>query len=76
MEEDRFRDLRKRVRRTKRIATERAAQLHDLVEERLPQAYEEIPSLAQACYESCVDWARASAALAEAESAAEANTHS
>ena len=40
--------LQKEVRKAKRIATEKAGELHDLVEDRLPSAYEETPVIAQA----------------------------
>ena len=61
--------LQKAVKKAKRIATEKAGELHDLVEERLPAAYEEIPAISQATYDACVAWAEASAPLKEAESA-------
>jgi len=61
--------LQKAVKKAKRIATEKAGELHDLVEERLPAAYEEIPAISQATYDACVAWAEASARLKEAESA-------
>jgi hypothetical protein len=35
--------------------------MHDLVEDRLPAAYEEIPAVAQATYEACRAWAEANA---------------
>lgn len=57
----------KAVRKAKRIATERAGELHDLVEERLPAAYEEIPAMAQATYDACRAWAEAEAACKAAE---------
>jgi hypothetical protein len=55
--------LEKKVKQLKRIANEQAGQLHDLVEERLPAAYEEIPLLAQSTYEACRAWAEANAQL-------------
>ena len=59
--------LDKAVRKAKRIASERASELHDLVEERLPAAYEEIPGIAQATYDACRAWAEAEARLKAAE---------
>jgi hypothetical protein len=53
--------MNKEVRRLKRIAGEWAAQMHDLVEERLPAAYEEIPAIAQATFDACKSWAEANA---------------
>ena len=61
MNADELKALDKEVRKLKRIAGEWAAQMHDLVEERLPAAYEEIPALAQATYEACKSWADANA---------------
>ena len=67
MTPEELKDLQKAVKKAKRIATEKAGELHDLVEERLPAAYEEIPDLSQATYEACQAWAEASARLKEAE---------
>jgi len=64
MDAEELKDLDKDVKRLKRIAGEWAAQLHDLVEERLPAAYEEIPGIAQSTYDACKSWAEASARLA------------
>ena len=59
--------LRKATRRAKRIATEKAGELHDLVEDRLPAAFEELPELAQETYEACKSWAEANQKLLAAE---------
>lgn len=56
-------DMDKEVRKLKRIAGEWAAKMHDLVEERLPAAYEEIPGLAQATFDACKAWADANSRL-------------
>lgn len=64
MDTDELKSLDKDVKKLKRIAGEWAAKMHDLVEERLPAAYEEIPGLAQATYEACKSWADANARLA------------
>ncbi|MDK9725245.1 MAG: CCE_0567 family metalloprotein [Sterolibacteriaceae bacterium MAG5] len=63
MSEDELKDLDKEVRKLKRIAGEWAAKMHDLVEERLPASYEEIPELAQATYDACKAWAEANTRL-------------
>ena len=55
--------LEKQVRKAKRIATEKAGELHDLVEDRLPAAFEEIPVIAEACYAACKEWADKNAEL-------------
>lgn len=62
--------MQKAARKAKRIATERAGELHDLVEDRLPAAYEDLPAVAQATYDACKAWAEAEAAFKAAESAA------
>jgi hypothetical protein len=63
MTPDEIRALEKAVSKAKRIATERAGELHDLVEDRLPASYEEIPGIAQATYDACRAWAEANASL-------------
>ncbi len=67
MSPEELKSMQKAVRRAKRIATERAGELHDLVEDRLPAAYQDIPALAQATYDACKAWDEANAALAELE---------
>jgi hypothetical protein len=67
MSSDDIATLEKALRKAKRIASERAGELHDLVEERLPAAYEEIPAIAQAAYDACRAWAEAEARLKAAE---------
>ncbi|HJV92964.1 MAG TPA: CCE_0567 family metalloprotein [Azonexus sp.] len=59
--------LDKEVKRLKRISSEWASQMHDLVEDRLPAAYLEIPALAQSTFDACQAWADASARLAAAQ---------
>ncbi|UCV05106.1 CCE_0567 family metalloprotein [Dechloromonas denitrificans] len=59
--------LDKEVRKLKRIASEWASQMHDLVEDRLPAGYQEIPGLSQSTYEACQAWADATARLAAAQ---------
>ena len=69
MSEEELKALQKDMRRKKRIASEWASQLHDLVEDRLPAGYEEIPAMAQSTYDACKEWEEASKKLAEAEAA-------
>ena len=59
MTPDELKSLEKEVRRLKRIAAERASELHDLVEDRLPAAYHEIPTIAGATFDACKAWAEA-----------------
>ncbi|MDI6746489.1 MAG: CCE_0567 family metalloprotein [Rhodocyclaceae bacterium] len=60
-----LKELDKEVKRLKRIASDWAGQMHDLVEERLPAAYEEIPALAQSTFDACQAWAEANERLAK-----------
>lgn len=57
----------KASKRAKRIASERASELHDLVEDRLPAAYKELPEISQAAYDACQAWEEAEAAYKQAE---------
>ena len=59
--------LDKEVKKLKRISSEWAAQMHDLVEARLPAAYQEIPALSQSTFDACKAWADASARLLAAQ---------
>lgn len=59
MTEEELKALEKEVRKLKRISSEWASQLHDLVEDRLPAGYEEIPAIAQSTYDACKAWADA-----------------
>jgi hypothetical protein len=67
MTEEELKDLDKEVKKLKRIATEWAGQMHDLVEERLPAGYQEIPALAQSTFDACKAWAEANARLSAAQ---------
>lgn len=59
--------LDKEVKKLKRIASEWASQMHDLVEDRLPASYHEIPELSQSTFDACQAWAEASKRLAAAQ---------
>lgn len=65
MTDDEIKALDKEVRKLKRVASEWASQLHDLVEDRLPAGYGELPEIARSTYDACKAWADASARLAE-----------
>jgi hypothetical protein len=62
-------ELEREVKKLKRIASERAGELHDLIEDRLPAAYQDIPAIAQATYDACKTWAEANARLNAAQQA-------
>jgi len=66
MSEDELKALEKDVKKKKRIATEWAGQMHDLVEERLPAAFEEIPELAESTFNACKEWKEATERLKQA----------
>ena len=66
MSEQELKALEKEVKKKKRIATEWAGQMHDLVEERLPAAFEEIPGLAESTFKACQEWKEASDRLKQA----------
>jgi hypothetical protein len=67
MTPEEFKAMQKATRKAKRIATEKAGELHDLVEDRLPAAFDEIPALAQETFDACKAWADANEKLQAAE---------
>ena len=67
MTDEELKELDREVRKLKRISSEWASQLHDLVEDRLPAGYLEIPGIAQSTFDACKAWADASARLAAAQ---------
>jgi hypothetical protein len=71
MTEDELKALQKQVRKAKRIATEKASELHDLVEDSLPAGYENLPSMAEECYAACQAWAKANAEFEAAQASGE-----
>ena len=66
MTEEELKALEKKVKKAKRIASEWAGQLHDLVEERLPAAYAELPEMSQSTFDACVAWEEATKQLKNA----------
>ena len=70
MTDDELKAIRKAARKAKRIATEHASELHDLVEDRLPAAYRELPAMAEATIAACQAWEKAEEELKKAEEAA------
>lgn len=63
MSEDELKALKKDVSTKKRVATEWASQIHDLVEDRFLTAYNELPTLAQHAVAACEEWRQAQARL-------------
>jgi len=66
---DDLKDLEKEVKKTKRLASEQAMELHDLIEDRLPDAYGELMGIAQATYDACKAWDDANKKLLAAQAA-------
>lgn len=67
MTDEEIKDLDKEVKRLKRISSEWAAKLHDLVEDRLPAGWQEIPEISQGTIDACKAWAEANARLQTAQ---------
>ncbi len=67
MSEEELKELEKEVKKRKRIASEWASQLHDLVEDRLPAAYGELPGIAQSTFDACKAWEEANKAWQSAQ---------
>lgn len=67
MTEDELKALDREVKKLKRQASEWASQLHDLVEDKLPAGYLELPGIAQSTYDACQSWAEANARLTAAQ---------
>ena len=67
MTEEELRKLEKEVKKTKRLASEQAMELHDLIEDKLPEAYKELMGIAQATYEACEAWDEANQKLIAAQ---------
>ncbi len=56
MTDEELKKMEKDVKKTKRLASEAAMELHDLIEDRLPDAYGELMGIAQATYDACKAW--------------------
>ncbi len=67
MTEEELKALQKQVRKAKRIATEKAGELHDLVEDSLPAGYKKLPATADECYAACQVWEKLNSELIAAE---------
>jgi len=63
MTDEEIQALEKEVKKLKRVASEWAGQVHDLVEERIPAGYRELPELAQSTVEACMAWEEANKRL-------------
>lgn len=56
MTDEELKKLDKDVKKNKRLASEKAMELHDLIEDKLPEAYGEIMGIAQATFDACKAW--------------------
>ncbi|MDD1620054.1 MAG: hypothetical protein LUQ11_01140 [Methylococcaceae bacterium] len=56
MSDEELKKLEKDVKKNKRLANEAASVLHDLIEDRLPDAYGELMGIAQMTYDACKAW--------------------
>ena len=68
MNDEDLKALQKEVRKKKRIATECASAVHDLVEDTLWTEYSTLTELSQKTVDACQAWSDANAKLAAAES--------
>lgn len=69
MNPEELKQLEKEVKKNKRLANEQASVLHDLIEDKLPDAYLELMPIAQATYDACLAWAEANKKLLAAQAA-------
>lgn len=60
---DDIKALEKEVKKTKRLASEQAMVLHDLIEDSLPDGYDKLMAIAQATYDACKTWDEANQKL-------------
>ena len=70
MTEEELKLLQKSVRKKKRIATELASEVHDIVEDRLWTDYDTLVEVSQKTYEACLAWAEACRELEAVEATA------
>ena len=68
MNDEEIKKLEKEVKKNKRLANEQAMVLHDLIEDRLPDAYGELMDIAKATYDACKAWDEANQKLLAATS--------
>jgi hypothetical protein len=66
MTAEEIRTLEKEVSKARFTLSQKASELHDLIEDRLPVSYAEIPSHAEATYNACKHWDELNKQLIEA----------
>jgi len=70
MSDEELKKLEKDVKKAKRLAGEAAMELHDLIEDKLPDAYGQLMATAQATYDACKAWDEANQKFLAASNAA------
>jgi hypothetical protein len=56
MSSEEIQELETQVRKAKFNLSQKASELHDLIEDRLPADYKDIPAYAEATFEACKVW--------------------
>jgi len=69
MNDEELQKLEKDVAKAKRIASEWAGKLHDLVEDRLPARYLDLPEISRSTFDACQAWAEMTSRLKDARKA-------
>jgi Protein of unknown function (DUF683). len=66
MTEEQLKELELAVKKARFALSQKAGALHDLIEDRLPVDYAEIPEYAEAAYKACQEWDKLNQQLIEA----------
>jgi len=69
MTEEQIKDLEKQVSKARFQLGQKAGELHDLIEDRLPADYREIPAYAEAAFSACEEWDKLNLELIKAKKA-------
>ena len=56
MTEEEIKELDSAVKKARYVLSQKAGDLHDLIEDRLPADYKEIPAYAEATFKACQVW--------------------
>ncbi len=56
MTEEEIKELDSAVKKARYVLSQKAGELHDLIEDRLPADYKEIPAYAEAAFKACQVW--------------------
>ena len=66
MTEEQLKELEQAVKKARFVLSQKAGALHDLIEDRLPVDYAEIPEYAETTYKACQEWDKLNKQLIEA----------